>query len=286
MMWQVYDWYLRPNAGYYSMRSACRPLHVQASADDLEVQVVSTLPEPRPGLKVRMRVTDAAGCVEGSAKWPSTRRPTRRRPQGRCPRSSRTAGCTSSTWNCRDADNRELERVVNWVQADCRWHELLKSPPVRIDAALLERRQEGEETLWRFSLHNASSVAAVDVWVELLCGCQGEEILPTFWSDNAFVLLPGQRRELTARVRTRLLPPAPPHLMVEGWNVLPREFDLADAAEGALVERGHRVPLRRRATSCGCSSQPPRAAPPGPAGRRGPCPSAWTKTSCVAFASR
>ena len=61
MMWQVFDWYLRPNAGYYSMKSACRPLHVQASADDWTVQVVSTLPQPQPGLKVRMTVTDSEG---------------------------------------------------------------------------------------------------------------------------------------------------------------------------------------------------------------------------------
>ena len=133
-----------------------------------------------------------------------------------------------------DADGRELDRVVNWVQADCRWHELLKLPPARIDADVVERRQEGEETMWRVSLHNASNVAAVDVWVELLRGYQGEEILPTFWSDNALALLPGQRRELTARVRTRLLPAAPPHLMVEGWNVLPREFDVTLGAETPL----------------------------------------------------
>ena len=28
---QVFDWYLRCNGGYYGMRSACRPLHVQHS---------------------------------------------------------------------------------------------------------------------------------------------------------------------------------------------------------------------------------------------------------------
>ena len=66
MMWQVFDWYLRPNAGYYSMRSACRPLHVQHSVDDQTVQVVSTLAKPRSGLRVRITLTDAAGRVEQS----------------------------------------------------------------------------------------------------------------------------------------------------------------------------------------------------------------------------
>ena len=63
MVWQVFDWYLRPNAGYYSMRSACRPLHVQHSVDDQTVQVVSTLPEPRL-VRVRISLADAAGRPE------------------------------------------------------------------------------------------------------------------------------------------------------------------------------------------------------------------------------
>ena len=177
-----------------------------------------------------MRVTDAAGRVEGSREVPLNAAADATTPAGPLPAIVKDGRLHFIDLELRDADNRELERVVNWAQADCRWQELLKLPPARIDAALLERRQDGEETLWRFSLHNASSVAAVDVWVELLRGYQGEEILPTFWSDNALALLPGQRRELTARVRTRQLPPAPPHLMVEGWNALPRDYDLADGA--------------------------------------------------------
>ena len=51
-------------AGYYGMRSACRPLHVQHAVDDWTVQVVSTLAEPRPNLKVRTTLTDAAGRIE------------------------------------------------------------------------------------------------------------------------------------------------------------------------------------------------------------------------------
>ena len=27
VVWQVYDWYLQPNAGYYAMQNACEPVH-------------------------------------------------------------------------------------------------------------------------------------------------------------------------------------------------------------------------------------------------------------------
>ena len=29
VVWQVYDWYLMPNAGYYFMQNACEPVHIQ-----------------------------------------------------------------------------------------------------------------------------------------------------------------------------------------------------------------------------------------------------------------
>lgn len=29
MMWQLFDWYMRPNAGYYAVKEACKPLHVR-----------------------------------------------------------------------------------------------------------------------------------------------------------------------------------------------------------------------------------------------------------------
>ena len=29
VVWQVYDWFLMPNAGYYFMQNACEPVHIQ-----------------------------------------------------------------------------------------------------------------------------------------------------------------------------------------------------------------------------------------------------------------
>ena len=72
LMWQVFDWYLRPNAGYYTMRSACRPLHVQHSVDDQTLQVVSTLTEPRR-VRVRYTLTDASGRSRASGRTPADR---------------------------------------------------------------------------------------------------------------------------------------------------------------------------------------------------------------------
>jgi hypothetical protein len=109
-----------------------------------------------------------------------------------------------------------------------RVHDLMKLPPTEIDARMTERSQQGGETLYKVSVRNTSSIPAVQVWLEVIRGDQGDEVLPSFWSDNAVTLLPGEQRELTVRFRTDLLGAALPHLMVEGWNVTPREWAASD----------------------------------------------------------
>ncbi len=41
VIWQIYDWYLEPNAGYYFMQNACEPVHIQMNYDDSSIAVVN-----------------------------------------------------------------------------------------------------------------------------------------------------------------------------------------------------------------------------------------------------
>jgi hypothetical protein len=257
---QVFDWRLRCNGGYYGMRSACRPLHVQHSADDHTIQVVSTLAEPRPGLKVRATLVDTAGHAREAREYAVNAAADATTRVGPLPEMIRDGRLHFLALDLLDAEGRQLDRVVTWVQADCRFHELTQLPPVQIDARVSERSEKGGETLYKVSVHNASSVPAVQVWLEVIGGDQGDEVLPAFWSDNALTLLPGERRELTVQFRTALLAAAAPHLMVEGWNVTPREWridgaepvSLAMAVTGCEVRReAKQVKVRFTATERG-----------------------------------
>ena len=240
MVWQVFDWYLRPNAGYYSMRSACKPLHVQHSVDDQNLQVVSTLPQSLP-VRVRITLADAAGRVETVVDHSLTAQADATTPVGPLPQEVKDGRLHFLGLDLTDTDGRPLDRTVTWVRSDCRWPELLTLPPAAIESKVVGHKTEKDETVYAVSVCNTSAVPAVHVWLEAIRGVQGEEVLPTFWSDNALNLLPGERRELTARFRSSLLDGAQPHLMLEGWNVLPREHAVAD---------GQAVSLSMHVTEC------------------------------------
>ena len=59
----------------------------------------------------------------------------------------------------------------------------------------------------------------------LLDGSGGEEVLPTYWSDNFFILMPGESKSVTANVRAADKPAAPV-LALEGFNTVVKEMSL------------------------------------------------------------
>ena len=226
-LWQVYDWYLRPNAGYYSMKSACRPLHVQHSADDHTLQLVSTLAVARPDLTLNITVADMTGAIVHHEKRPVSAPADATVALGELPILNQDTKTRFLALELLDSAGRELDQSATFVQRDCRYHELLELPPASVTARVLGKSGNGEETVLRVEVKNASGSPAVNVWLEVLRGPQGDEVLPCFWSDNALLLLPGDHRELSVRFRTKDLHGKPPHLMVEGWNVVPADIDIA-----------------------------------------------------------
>ncbi len=51
-------------------------------------------------------------------------------------------------------------------------------------------------------------------------GNGGEEIAPVLWEDNYFELMPGEKREISASYRKKLLGGASPLIKADGWNAV------------------------------------------------------------------
>jgi len=222
-MYQLYDWYLHPTASYYAVKSAVQPLHVQYALDDHTLQVVSTLAERRP-LQIHAIVMSAAGRTEEVRDYQLTAEADATTPVGPGPATLDDANFHFLSLDLRDSGGREVDRVVTWTRGDEKWGALLNLAPVPVTARVIERTRVDGESQFRIIVRNQGSVPAVHVWVEVIKGAQGDEVLPSFWSDNALTMLPGEERELTVRFRDAQLGGATPRIMVEGFNLLPAEF--------------------------------------------------------------
>jgi exo-1,4-beta-D-glucosaminidase len=102
-------------------------------------------------------------------------------------------------------------------------------PQAKLEAsATIDHDQSGDAVHVR--LHNPSNHLAFQIQLGIHEDQHDDEVLPVFWEDNYFSLLPGESRVVVARYPTHALQQHP-ELEVEGWNV--------DRLTVALVEAGH-----------------------------------------------
>jgi hypothetical protein len=71
----------------------------------------------------------------------------------------------------------------------------------------------------RVTVANTGRALAFQVRLKLVDPATGDEILPAFWDDNYFALLPGERREIG--VAYPRAAGASPRVTADAWNTAP-----------------------------------------------------------------
>jgi exo-1,4-beta-D-glucosaminidase len=77
----------------------------------------------------------------------------------------------------------------------------------------------GQSSLITLSITNKGSGVAFLVHLRLTRGKSGDDVVPVFWNDNYFSLLPSEKKTVTVKFDNSSLGLAEPQIVVEGWNV-------------------------------------------------------------------
>ena len=91
-------------------------------------------------------------------------------------------------------------------------------PLVKLDT-VFQMEDQGDDALARVRVTNPSDHIAFFVQLAIT-GSSDQEILPVFWEDDYFSLLPSESRELTARIPRWAIGRTTPKLEIGGWNIL------------------------------------------------------------------
>lgn len=292
VQWQVYDWFLRPMVSLYAIRKACAQLAVQLCPLDGMVSVINNRFAPASGLTVEATVYGLNMNVlhrhSQSLDVPANAfaeafvlpRPT----------SIAETPVYFVKLNLHDAQGALVVDNFYWLSPrlddvervftdDMRkfpanrpllvprrkpcFPELADLPQARIEASA-ERGgalvADGEMAV-RVRLRNPGAGLAFFVRVRLVRESDGEEALPVYWSDNYFSLLPGEAKELTARLRAadcgRL------QVAIDGWNIRPQTVAVPQDAPHSSTHKQLRslefrfpgiAKHRRKSRDSGCES--------------------------------
>jgi exo-1,4-beta-D-glucosaminidase len=73
---------------------------------------------------------------------------------------------------------------------------------------------------------NPSNDIAFQVHLRVTKGKGGDDLVPIFWDDNYFSLLPGEEKTITVAAEIEDLGDADPILELDGYNVTPVTMNL------------------------------------------------------------
>ncbi len=238
IIWNLYDYYLVPSGAYFGSKKACEPLHVQYSYDDNSVAVVNGYNHAFPGVIVRATIYDIHAKQETSEsvtldipadsslralklKPVDALSPTYflklelRNPQGNLV--SENFYWLSNRPDVLDWAKR-FEEVYTPQSAYADLTALNSLPPVKL-AMSNSMAQDGKNRVVRVSVENPSSNLAFMVHLQVARARDGEDLVPIFWDDNYFSLVPGEKRWVTARFESAKADAGSLVLTVDGWNV-------------------------------------------------------------------
>jgi len=214
MIWHLYDYFLRPGGGYYGTKKACEPIHVQYSYDDRSVVVVNDTQQGHQGLRVSAELLDLALASRFSSSATVDVAPDAVVRVFSVPRPKRltttyflrlrledsAAGLVSSNFYWLSTREDVLDwKNTEWYYTPTRTHAdltALAALPATTLAVATRFEDSGPEPGARVTVENTGTALAFQVRLELIEAANGEELLPVFWEDNYFALLPGEKREV------------------------------------------------------------------------------------------
>jgi exo-1,4-beta-D-glucosaminidase len=239
LIWHLYDYHLRPAGGYFGSKKALEPLHVQYSYDDRTIAIVNGKQEPFKGLKVVAKLYDASmsekfsheetADVAADGVVKSFAIP---EPAGITPTYFLSLQLFSSAgelisrnfyWLSLKPDVLDFSKS-EWYytpQSDFADYTSLEDLPRAKLNTYYSVNPEKEDVAAFVTVENPGKGLALAVRLRLLKGKDGTEILPAFWDDNYFELLPGEKRTVTVKIRKIDLPGVKPVVAVDGFNVTP-----------------------------------------------------------------
>jgi len=198
--WEIYDWFLNPNAAYYYVKRACEPLHIQMNANDYKVSVINTYPRPINNVTVRVRLYDFNLKVRWECEKKINLGPDRYQEVFAVPQLSKVTPIYFIRLELVDSSGRILSSNLYWESSKTPpdFYNLSELENVKLDMTYTVKETEREYLVY-VKVKNPTKKLSIMNRLAIVKKNDNQEVLPTFWSDNFVTLFPAEERTLEAR---------------------------------------------------------------------------------------
>ncbi|HVT81774.1 MAG TPA: glycoside hydrolase family 2 TIM barrel-domain containing protein, partial [Phycisphaerae bacterium] len=267
-VWQLYSYDLEPLAALYGTRKACEPLHIQLNQHDWHIMVINTQPQAKNDLQATIRLFDMAGTLKGEQTLPVNARPCGAMDLGQPAWPDGLTPVHFVKLELKDAGGKLISENFYWrttatlapgaapdpatvfgaggigragrgrgtgavagANEDFSALQSMPTAEVTVAAKVLEESSH-TRYLATITVTNSTKIPALQVHLQLRHSTTGQRILPAFYSDNFFSLLPGESKAVEIEAPQNAAGAEAPEVAIDGWNVgLAR-----DSVGGAMVK--------------------------------------------------
>ena len=216
VIWQVYDWYLEPNAGYYFMQNALEPVHIQMNLKNNAITLVNRTHRTSGMIHISAQVFDINSKLLfekkdqselkdlGSKELFSLKEVLEGHP-----------GINFIILNAKDDLGKQISHNTYWIAQDTNYKALSKLPEANLETKIISKKAVNGKLELNLSIQNKSDQIAFFIRPQIQM--EGEEVLPSYWSKNYFTL--GPKESIEVQVNSELKDNASPKLIIKGMNV-------------------------------------------------------------------
>lgn len=189
VVWQLYDWYLQPQSGYYAAQRANEPIHIQLNRATMEVSILNSSLHDAENVKVSGTLYNS----ELDEIWGKTE--VKILPKN---------ALTKTNWKVpennelnflilkiEDKTGNELSRNFYWLNKTYDFKALNSLPETELNPSVQQIDSIGTLT-YNVGITNNGAGLAFMIRLKLEGQQSGNELLPSFWDNNYFSLLPGE----------------------------------------------------------------------------------------------
>ena len=218
MVWQTYDYYFEPTGAYFGSKKACEPLHILWNPVKEDIEVVNYHAGDRTGLTARARLVN----LDGSTVW--SREAALDIPE------DRTVACFPLEFpsdltevyfiklGLADASGKALSENFYWRGREEGNLKALRTVAHTSPRCKVTRTSTESDYCFTVDMTNDGQVPALMLRLKALDSATGDLVLPVWYSDNYFFLMPGESRTVTVKVRREDCA-GRPYISLSGFNV-------------------------------------------------------------------
>ena len=223
LYWQLYDYYFAPNGSFYAAKKACEPLHIQYSYDDSTIYVVNSLYKDFNDLKATAHLYDFSMQEKYSNEVTVSVSPDESKKVMDITWPDDSLNIYFLNLRLEDASGELVSSNFYWLSAkgDDRadFTGLKNLPEVNVNISVSPLQKNGKICTLELTVENPSSSLAFFLNPKILKSTSKDLVLPVFWEDNYFSLLPGEKRTLKVEFSADNLDGEKPLLQITGWNI-------------------------------------------------------------------